>query len=196
MAYSNSIVLESSEKRSRIHPQKYALWVACGSMLMFFAAFTSAYIVRQNAGNWLEFVMPNLFFFSTVVIILSSLTLHGALLAFRKLNTLLFKILLGVSLLLGITFLILQYQAWTLLTDNGIELTTNPSSSFLFVISGFHAAHVLGGVVAISVAFVTSLVKRHEVTPVRQLRLELTTQYWHFVDALWLYLFIFLIVQQ
>jgi cytochrome c oxidase subunit 3 len=196
MAYMNSMVIETSEKRNRIHPQKYALWVACGSMLMFFAAFTSAYIVRQNAGNWLEFVMPNLFFYSTVIIIVSSLTLHGALVAFRKLKTSMFKGLLGVSMLLGIFFLVFQYQAWTQLTENGIELTTNPSSSFLFVISGFHAAHVLGGVVAIMVAFVISLVKKHEVTPVRELRLELITQYWHFVDLLWLYLFIFLIVQQ
>lgn len=196
MTYANSMALETTEKRSRIHPQKYALWVACGSMIMFFAAFTSAYIVRQSAGNWLEFVMPNIFFFSTIVILASSFTLHGALIAFKKMKTQLFKVLLGVSLVLGIAFLVLQYQAWTLLTANGIELTTNPSSSFLFVISGFHAAHVLGGVVAIMVAFVTSLVKKHEVTPVRQLRLELTTQYWHFVDILWLYLFIFLIVQQ
>jgi cytochrome c oxidase subunit 3 len=111
-------------------------------------------------------------------------------------NTKVFKILLGVSLILGITFLVLQYQAWVVLTENGIELTTNPSSSFLFVISGFHAAHVLGGVAAIAIAFVKALVTKHEVTPIRQLRLELTMQYWHFVDILWLYLFVFLIVQQ
>lgn len=196
MAFANTMALKKPEKRSRIHPQKYALWVACASMIMFFAAFTSAYIVRQSAGNWLEFVMPNLFFYSTIVILLSSFTLHGALVAFRKKKTQFFKILLGLSLVLGITFLVLQYEAWTMLTANGIELTTNPSSSFLFVISGFHAAHVLGGVVAILIAFVTSLIKPHEVTPVRELRLELTTQYWHFVDILWLYLFIFLILQQ
>jgi|AntRauTorckE5430_2_1112549.scaffolds.fasta_scaffold11379_2 cytochrome c oxidase subunit 3 len=196
MAFAKSMALETKEKRKRIHPQKFALWVACASMIMFFAAFTSGYIVRRGAGNWLEFVMPNLFFYNTIVILLSSLTLHGAYTAFKKMNTKVFKTLLGASLILGIAFLVLQYQAWIALTENGIELTTNPSSSFLFVISGFHAAHVLGGVAAIAIAFVKALVTKHEVTPIRQLRLELTMQYWHFVDILWLYLFVFLIVQQ
>lgn len=196
MAFGNSMALKTTNSKSRIHPQKFALWIACVSMIMFFVAFTSAYIVRQSAGNWLEFIMPNLFFYNTVVILLSSVTLHSAYNAFKKMKTQQYKVLLGISLILGITFLVLQYQAWIVLTENGIELTTNPSSSFLFVISGFHAAHVLGGVVAILIAFVTALVKPHEVTPVRKLRLELTTQYWHFVDLLWLYLLIFLIVQQ
>ncbi len=196
MTFAKSMILETKEKRGRIHPQKFALWVACAGMIMFFAAFTSAYLVRQGAGNWLEFVMPDLFFYNTIVILLSSVILHSAFIAFKKMNTLLYKTLLGVSLVLGIIFLVLQYQAWLVLTANGIELTTNPSSSFLFVISGFHAAHALGGVVAIAIAFVTALTKKHEVTPVRKLRLELTIQYWHFVDILWLYLFIFLIVQQ
>lgn len=196
MAFTNSMTLEAKGGRSRVHPQKFALWVACGSIIMFFIAFTSAYIVRQSAGNWLEFVMPNLFFYNTVVILLSSVTLHSAVNAFKKMKTQQYKVLLGISLILGITFLLLQYQAWIVLTQNGIELTTNPSSSFLFVISGFHAAHALGGVVAILIAFVMALVKPHKVTPIRKLRLELTTQYWHFVDLLWLYLLIFLIVQQ
>lgn len=196
MAFANSMTVNTKGGRSRVHPQKFALWVACVGMIMFFIAFTSAYIVRQSAGNWLEFAMPNLFFYNTVVILLSSVTLHSALNAFKKMKTKQYKVLLGISLVLGITFLVLQYQAWIVLTENGIELTTNPSSSFLFVISGFHAAHALGGVVAILIAFIRALVKTHKVTPVRKLRLELTTQYWHFVDLLWLYLLIFLIVQQ
>ena len=64
MASAKSMALKTKEKRSRIHPQKFALWVACASMIMFFAAFTSGYIVRRSAGNWLEFVMPNLFFYN------------------------------------------------------------------------------------------------------------------------------------
>lgn len=196
MAIAKNMALENEVRKDRIHPQKFALWVACGSMIMFFVAFTSAYIVRRSAGNWLEFVIPNLFFYNTIVILISSFTLHGALSAYKKKNTKVFQSLLGVSLVLSIMFLVFQYQAWILLTENGIELTTNPSSSFLFVISGFHAAHALGGVVAILLAFIFSLIRKHEVTPVRQLRLELTAQYWHFVDLLWLYLLVFLIVQQ
>jgi cytochrome c oxidase subunit III len=191
-----NVVLEKEERKDRIHPQKFALWVACASMIMFFVAFTSAYIVRQSAGNWLEFVMPNLFFYSTVVIVLSSFTLHFAYVAFKTSQTKKFQGLLGISLFLSIAFLVLQYQAWIGLTQNGIELTTNPSSSFLFVLSGFHAVHALGGVVAILIAFIFSLTKKHEVTSVRRLKLELTLQYWHFVDILWLYLLVFLILQQ
>ncbi len=186
----------NGKRSGRIHPQKFALWVACASIVMMFAAMTSAYIVRQSGGNWLEFRMPDVFFYNTVVILLSSMTLHGAWIAFKKMKTKLYQGLLFASFILGLGFILLQYEGWMQLVDTGIELTTNPSSSFLYVISGLHAAHVLGGVVAILIAFLVSIRDKHEVTPVRKLRLEMTAHYWHFVDALWLYLYVFLLVQQ
>ncbi|MCB0545556.1 MAG: cytochrome c oxidase subunit 3, partial [Saprospiraceae bacterium] len=138
--------------RNKIHPHKFALWVGIASIMMMFGAFTSAYVVRRSAGNWLEFKLPDIFFFNTVVIILSSVTLHYAYRSFKKGNEKLFKALLLTTFVLGISFVILQYKGWEALNTIGATFTINPSSSFIYVISGLHAAHVLGGVAALLVA--------------------------------------------
>lgn len=181
--------------KSKIHPKKLALWVGCASITMMFAAFTSAYIVRQAAGNWLEFRLPDIFFFNTLVILLSSVTMHSAFLAFKNGKEKVYKSLLIVSLILGITFLVFQYQGWLALQAIGVELTTNPSGSFVYVISGVHAAHIIGGLAAIIVAILQAFSLKYKVTPVRKLRFELTLTYWHFVDFLWLYLLLFFVLQ-
>ncbi len=176
------------KKRSKIHPHKYALWVACASIVMMFAALTSAYMVRKAGGNWLEFTLPDVFYYNTIVILVSSITIHGAYLAFKQMNTKLYKTLLVISAVLGVLFLALQWEGWQALTAQGIELRTNPSSSFLYVISGLHAAHLIGGVVALMLALTFAFMQKHEVTPQKKLRLELVVHYWHFVDF-WIYLF-------
>ncbi|MEL6276856.1 MAG: cytochrome oxidase subunit III, partial [Bacteroidota bacterium] len=76
--------IEIATRRNKIHPLKMTLWVAIASIVMMFTALTSAYVVRQAAGNWLEFDIPNIFYVSTLVIVVSSLTLHGAYLAFKR----------------------------------------------------------------------------------------------------------------
>lgn len=182
-------------RRSKIHPKKFALYAACTSITMMFVALTSAYIVRQAAGNWLEFRMPDVFLISTVAIILSSITLHAAYLAFKKGNTTLYKGGLAVTLILGIVFLILQYQGWIALQEIGIDLVGNPSGSFVYVISGLHAAHIIGGIAALIIACLHAFMLPHKVTPKRKLRFELTLSYWHFVDLLWVYLLLFMILQ-
>lgn len=182
--------------RSKIHPKKFALGVACASILMMFAAFTSAYIVRQAAGNWLEFRLPDIFYINTLVILLSSATVHGSYLAFKRGKTQAYRVLLGITLILGLAFLALQYQGWLALTAIGVELTTNPSGSFVYVISGVHAAHILGGIAALIVAIIHALALPHKVTPARKLRFEMTLIYWHFVDFLWVYLLVFFTLQQ
>lgn len=191
----NATVARTDYRRSKIHPKKFALLVACASMTMMFAAFTSAYIVRQAAGNWLEFRMPDLFYFSTGVILLSSLSLHSSYLAFKRGNTRVYRLLLSATLVLGLAFVVLQYQGWQALADIGVELTTNPSGSFVYVISGVHAAHVLGGIAALILAMLHAFLLHHHVTPARKLRFELTLIYWHFVDFLWVYLLLFFTLQ-
>ncbi len=182
-------------RRSKIHPKKFALWIGCASIMMMFAAFTSAYIVRQAAGNWLEFRLPDIFFFNTIVILLSSLTLHGSYLAFKRGNERLYRGLLAGTLILGLAFLVLQYEGWQALTAIGVELTTNPSGSFVYVISGVHAAHILGGIAALSIALIHAFALPYKVTKGRKLRFELTLTYWHFVDFLWVYLLLFFTLQ-
>lgn len=181
-------VVDNQYRRNKIHPKKFALWVACASMMMLFAAFTSAYVVRQAGGNWLEFQLPNLFFYSAGVILLSSLTLHGSYYSFRQGNATLYRLLLVVSFLLGLGFVVLQYLGWGQLNAIGVPLDGNPSGSFIYVISGVHAAHVLGGIAAMAVALLHAFILPYKATSRRKLRFELTLTYWHFVDFLWVYL--------
>lgn len=190
-----SAIVASEYSRSKIHPKKFALWVACASITMMFTAFTSAYLVRQAQGNWLEFELPNMFYLSTAVIVLSSFTLQGSYSSFKRGNERLYKGLLVTTFILGLAFLVLQYQGWQAMRAIGIELTTNPSGSFIYVISGVHAAHILGGIAALIIALIHAFALKFNATKTRKLRLEMTLTYWHFVDFLWVYLLVFFLIQ-
>jgi len=183
--------MEQQYRRNKIHPKKFAMLVGCASITMMFMAFTSAYMVRQAAGNWLEFPLPNIFWLSTGVILLSSVTLHSAYLAYKRGAQGAYKGLLVVSLLLGFAFVGLQYQGWEALQAMGIPLKLNPSGDFIYAVSGIHLAHIIGGLVALIIAVIVAFSQRFKVTAARSLRFELTLIYWHFVDGLWLYLMIF-----
>jgi len=181
----------------RIHPKKFALWTALLSMIMFFSAFSSAYIVRKAAGNWLSFPIPSEFFISTGVILVSSVILHIAYKAYLNKNYSLYKILLSTGFVLGIVFVALQYRGWLELNEMGVFLHTNQSASFTGLIVGAHALHVIGGITALMVCWIYAM--RPTTLPLtekRQLRLELTFTYWHFVDLLWIYLLVFFWIQQ
>jgi cytochrome c oxidase subunit 3 len=186
--------IEQKSKRG-IYPPLFALWAAMGSIVMMFGSLTSAYIVRHAAGNWLEFRVPDIFFFSTAVILLSSASLHGSYWAFRNGKGNMYKLLLPVTFLLGVTFIVLQYQGWMALYNIGVALDGNPGGSFFYVISGIHAAHVIGGVFAIGVAMLHAYTLPFKPGEKRRRRFQLVVHYWHFVDFLWLYLFLFLLIQ-
>jgi cytochrome c oxidase subunit III len=177
--------------RNKIHPHKLTLWVGIGSIIMIFAALTSAFVVRRAAGNWLEFELPSLFFFNTIVIVLSSVTLQLSYNAFKGGNESRYKSLLIVTMILGFAFVVLQYMAWMAMSAQGLTITANPSSSFVYVIPGMHAAHVLGGIAALMTATVHAFALPYKPVPHRLLRFELVVQYWHFVDVLWVYLIAF-----
>ena len=183
-------------RRNKIHPWKFALWLGCGSITMMFAAWTSAYIVRQAAGNWLEFKLPNIFFYNTAVIILSSLALQGSYIAFKKESEKLYKSLMILAALLGFAFVSLQYVGWTEMKNIGVALRTNPSGDFIYVLTAFHALHVLGGIGVLAVALVHAFALKFKPTAKRLLRFELTLTYWHFVDFLWIYLLVFFVMQR
>lgn len=192
----DTIMADQIGRRNKIHPKKFALWVACASMSMLFAALTSAYMVRQAAGNWLEFPLPKIFFVNTAVILLSSVTLHAAYIAFKREREQAYKGLLILSLLLGFGFVVLQFQGWEALAAMGVPLKLNPSGDFVYALSWIHLAHLLGGIAAILIAVIVALSRKFKKTPARQLRLEMTLTYWHFVDGLWLYLMVFWIMQR
>ena len=182
-----------SEERKKIHPHKFTMWVAMGSIVMMFAGLTSAYLVRQAQANWLEFDIPPVFWVSTFIILISSLTMYIALKSFRARIMQRYRLFITLTSLLGILFAVLQYSGFNYLYSHGVQVFgagSNPSASFLGIIIGLHAVHVLGGVIALFVIFLraySARVKRYNVTSV-----EIISTYWHFVDILWIYLFIFL----
>lgn len=181
-----------SNERKHIHPHKFILWVAMGSIVMMFAGLTSAYIVRRAGANWLEFELPPVFWASTFVILFSSLTMHLALKSFRARQMKRYRDLITITAILGLAFAVLQFSGFKYLIDHGVQIIgegSNPSASFLGVIVGLHALHILGGVIALLIVFFKAYsrkVKNYDVTPV-----ELVSTYWHFVDIIWIYLFIF-----
>lgn len=180
---------------SRYHAIKFGLWIAMISITMMFGAFTSAYLVRKPAGNWYEFKLPSEFFISTLVIILSSIMMEWAYQSFKKSQIKNYRTAILLTLLTGIGFIIAQVIAWQALFNQGITIDLNVSGSFLYVISGIHALHVLGGIAALLVSTFVAYGEHFELTPIRKLRLDLVRQYWHFVDVLWIYLLVFLILQ-
>lgn len=181
-------------KRSRLHPHKFALYAAMASIIMMFGAFTSAYLVRQAAGNWQEYVVPDIFYLSTAILLISSATLHYAYTTFKQQQFNHYRAFLIATFALGLTFVIMQYFGWQQLYNIGVPLDGNPSGSFFYVISGVHAVHVLGGIAALFVAAFHALSLKPELTEKRKTRFSLVVQYWHFVDILWLYLLVFILI--
>ncbi|MEP6844636.1 MAG: heme-copper oxidase subunit III [Panacibacter sp.] len=182
----------SNNQRNRIHPHKFTMWVAMGSIVMMFAGLTSAYIVRSNQANWLEFSLPGIFWYSTAVILLSSLTMHLSVKAFKAREMQRYRRLITITALLGVGFAVMQFFGFKQLGMSGVQLIwqgSNPAASFLAIITGLHVLHVLGGVIALLVIFFRAFsarFKSYNAVPV-----EVLSTYWHFVDILWIYLFIF-----
>lgn len=177
----------------KIHPYKFTLWVAIGSITMMFAGFTSAYIVKRNEVNWQGFDLPLVFYYSTAVIVISSMTMQFALRNFRFHNMVLYRRLLLATALLGAVFMAMQWLGFQTLQDNGIKLIgpgSNVSGSFLAVIVGVHMAHVLGGIIALVLMFRKAF--SHKSRVYSRTGVEVMATYWHFVDILWIYLFFFL----
>ena len=180
------------EQRKKIHPHKFTLWVGLGSIVMMFAGLTSAYIVKRNQANWTSFELPVLFWYSTAVIIASSAVLYFSSRAFSTREMAKYRTGVSVTVLLGVLFIVLQVMGFQQLWAKGITLQANVSYSFLYVIVGLHAAHIIGGIVALLILYANAFskkIKNYDSVPV-----ELVSTYWHFVGILWVYLLIFLLM--
>jgi cytochrome c oxidase subunit 3 len=209
--------VDPSEPEIRRKSLRALLWLGIVSITMLFAGLTSAYIVRQGEGKWVEFALPQLFKVSSVVIILSSITMHWALLSVRRNDIGKLKTAMLLTVLLGFGFIFSQYFAWTELYHQGIVFTGyikdiktdfhyvpsgketvaqsldagNVAGSFLYVITGLHIAHVLAGMIALIVVFSRALLGKY--TVMNYNGVKLCAIYWHFLAGLWLYLFFFLL---
>lgn len=185
--------LKTDVRKNKMHPYKMVLYAGLGSIVMMFAGLTSAYIVKKSQANWLDFELPKVFIASTIVILLSSFTIQMAVKKAKEGLQNPYRGFLSVTAILGVVFMILQLQGFMALQANNIALTgprSNSAASFLFVITTLHLLHVLGGLIAlIGVSSRSFSVKN---TLDNTLPVELLSTYWHFVDILWIYLFVFL----
>ena len=181
----------------RFYPDRYRLgmWVALTSVVMLFTALTSAYIVRAASSNdWRPIAMPRLLWLSTAVIIISSVTFEGARRSLKRQHDAMYGHWLLITTILGVVFLGSQLLAWRQLVRQGIYLATNPHSSFFYLMTAAHGVHLLGGILALSYLLVRTRRRGADVTAESRRigAADAVSIYWHFMDGLWVYLFLLL----
>lgn len=184
------------EPDKRANRYRIGMWVALASIAMMFTSLSSAYIVRSGspANDWVPLALPRVLFASTAIILVSSVTLEIARRSLkRSLHDAYAKYVL-VTALLGVGFLASQVMAWRQLAAQGIYLASHPHSSFFYLLTGAHAIHLLGGLLALVFLWFRSRHRLGEPAQVakRQATADAVTIYWHFMDGLWLYLFLLL----
>ncbi len=188
-----SPTLKADLKEAQNKASKPLLWIGIFSMVMFWAGLTSAYVVRADNGNWLIFNVPSIFIISTAVIITSSITMFYAYNSAKKNNYSQVIMGLAITLALGFVFMYCQYEGWMELYSKDIVLggkKSNASGSFFILFVFAHWAHLFGGIISLTITLLKSLRKRYNAE--NTLGLELCSIYWHFLDILWVYLFLFL----
>lgn len=187
-----NIHIDEPQATLSMHPKKFALWLFIVSIVMLFAALTSAYIVKQADGNWLSFELPPIFAINTVIIAISSLTLHLAYLTAKKDAVNKIKWWLLLTVVLGLLFLVGQYISWSELVKSNVYFVSNyPSGSFIYIFTGLHGVHLVSGIIFLLITFRSSvLAKIHSKNLVQ---IEMCMTYWHFLGGLWLYLYLFLL---
>jgi len=179
------------DREQRYSPYETGAWVLMVPVAMLFMGLTSAMIVRKGVSDdWISIRMPNILYFNTVLLLGSSLALEFARRSLKQAEIESLKVWLGLTSFSGIVFLAGQLFAWRQLAAQGVFVATNPSSSFFYVLTGTHGAHLFGGITAL--IYLTIRVFRDELNNRRQSALRAAAVYWHFMDALWIYLFLLL----
>ncbi|HVB29873.1 MAG TPA: cytochrome c oxidase subunit 3 [Terriglobia bacterium] len=173
---------------------RIAIWIVIVAITMFFLALTSALVVRSGISNdWVHTAIPPILYFNTLVLICSSVTLELSRRSLKREAGEKFARWLYVTTALGITFILGQLAAWRELAAQGIYIATNPSSSFLYMLTAAHGLHLLGGILGL----LYLVFRRRQILaiPRKRIALDVTAIYWHFMDGLWIYLLILLIVK-
>jgi cytochrome c oxidase subunit 3 len=164
---------------------------------MLFAGLTSAFIVYTagSVDRGLKIILPQIFKYSTAVIVISSITMHMAYLSAKRLEFGKQKLYLILTIILGILFFFFQLQAWRILVQQGVYFSNyNASQSFIYVFTGAHLVHIFAGILMLINALAGRL---KNIPQIKNLfRLELTSIFWHFIDILWIYLYVFLLLNQ
>lgn len=188
----DTVVVNGNVSESKKMPtSKFLMWVAIASIIMMFGGFTSAYVVKRNQASWQSFDLPSIFWVSTALIILSSITLYICVQKFKQGKSILPFFL--ITAILGVLFITFQLKGFDEVTNSGVKMIGTGSvvsGSFLYVIAGIHILHILGGLVAIFILLfkygTPEKSKRAGALP-----LEVFSIYWHFIGILWIYLVVF-----
>jgi cytochrome c oxidase subunit 3 len=186
--------MQQQEVKFDARPKKFVVWLFVVSSTIMFGGWTSYYIVfSASKGKGHGLVLPEVFNYSTAVLVASSITLFLASRALRKRDTKTQQLLLWGTLLLGLVFGYLQFQAWTSLYQSGAVLINNNAAiSMIYIVSGFHLLHIFAGICFIINALIGSYRElSHDKLVYRQ---EITSIFWHFIDILWIYLYVFLLL--
>ncbi len=184
-------------------PQETMLIFAMIGMSIAFLFLTISYLLRKGSVGWVDFTLPKVFGFSTFFMLISSYTIYIANVSFKREDFFTYRYMLGATFVLGLAFMICQFVGWRKLEAQGLFFVNGSISvGFLYIVSGLHILHLLGGMIALGFVFWQAVRKIdyvdafvYAVNPPNQKRLYLTTLYWHFLDIVWLYLYIFFYVQ-
>jgi len=183
---------EHKERTARSY--KLILLFAMISMFMMFAGLTSAFVVSKSRADWLkDFQLPTAFYYSTLVIIGCSVFIHLAKKAMRKDNRSQTTSFLLITLAFGILFVVLQFVGFRQIVESGYYFTGSYSSittTFLYIVTVVHLAHLSGGLISLLIIIYNHFKQKYNST--QTLGIELGAMYWHFLDFLWVYLFLFL----
>ena len=188
-------ILAEKETGLGWHPKRVLLILLIFSIVMMFAAFTSGYIVRRDEGNWREFDLPASLLVNSILIALSSASMQWTYFSARKDEISRVKTGLIISLVLGLAFLVGQYQSFGDLVAGNTYFggaDANPSGSFVYVLMGVHAFHLITGLIFLAVVLKRTL--NYQVHSRALLSIGNATLYWHFLGGLWLYLYLFLLL--
>jgi cytochrome c oxidase subunit 3 len=181
----------------RFSPERYrvGIWVAIASIVMLFTALASAYIVRSaSADDWVRLAMPKVLWLSTAALLISSVTIEISRRSLKRKSDAQYGMWLTITAALGAAFVGSQYLAWRQLARQGVYMASNPHSSFFYLFTGAHAIHVLGGLGALAYLLLRTRRKRETVEGElkRVGAVDAATTYWHFLDGLWICLFLLL----
>jgi cytochrome c oxidase subunit 3 len=182
------------DQNKKIHPHKFILWVGIGSIIMMFAGLTSAYIVKREQPGWTSYTTPIAFYYSSAIMLISSLTIYLAGKSFRERRMVRYKKLVAATAILGLVFILLQWMGFRHLWVTGTTLHGSGAGQFLYIIAGLHALHVFGGVIALFALWLKA--RNTRIRSYNWVPVDVVSTYWHFVDLLWIYLFIFFLMVQ
>ncbi len=174
---------------------RLGMWVALAGIMMMFTALTSAYVVRAaGASDWKPIALPPLLWVSTALIVISSITFELARRAVKREDHQAYGRWLLVTVLLGLGFLSIQFLAWRQLVGQGIYLSSNPHSAFFYLLTALHGLHLLGGILALDYLLLHAWRRRapEQIGPKRAAVAGAVALYWHFMDGLWIFLFLLL----